>query len=248
MPEDFNKVQLTAQETEVVIFNARCEKYWNKKKQEKNEAAIKIKLEAKRPFTAKELGEYVLQTNPWFKVDEQCQEIFNLLCLYFSGDREFEKRGYSLQKGICLCGPVGVGKTELLNIFRANKRQSFQLITVFDIESALQTNGVEFVKSYYGWVPGWTNQKQFFFQQYVGWAFDDVGRESVVFDFGNKTDAISKILQHRYFNKAILPFFSLHITSNKTPDELEKRYDEAVRSRQREMFNYIEYDGKDRRK
>ena len=246
MPPDFDEVQLTKEEAELALFDARWWKYERQKEEKKQQARIKEMTDAKLPFTSDQLSTFVLQQNPWFKLDAQANKVFQLLAMYFSNDPLFEKEGFDLKKGICLCGPVGVGKTELLNIFRKNKRQCFHMITVFDIENMLQEKGVEYVQTWYDHVPGWAHNKNTFYQPAVGWAFDDVGRESVVFDFGNKTDALSKIFQTRYFKK--VPFNSLHITTNKTPDELEKRYDEAVRSRLREIFNYIVYDGKDRRK
>lgn len=245
MPPDFDSVQLTPEEEKLAIFDARCVKYWNEKKIREENQKRQEREDALKPFTAKELQDYILATNPWFKVDEQAKEVFRLLCLYFSNDPQFEAEGYSLQKGICLCGPVGVGKTELLNIFRKNKRQCFHMVSVFEIEDKLQEHGLEFINSYYYQVPGYGNNKHCFYQPQIAWAFDEVGRESVQFDFGNKIDAISKIIQYRYFKK--VPFSSLHITTNKSPDELEARYSEAVRSRLREMFNYIIYTGKDRR-
>jgi len=246
MPEDFNEVQLTPEEADLSIFDARCVKYWDiKEKEKQRNKALALEMAAK-PFTTRELQDFVLANNPWFKLDTQAMEVFKLLCLYFSGNPAFEEKGYSLNKGICLIGPVGVGKTELLNIFRKNKRQCFHPITVFEIETALQERGVEYITTFCEGVPGWSHSKNHFFQPKVGWAFDDIGRESVVFDFGNKSDAISKIIQTRYFKK--VPNTLLHITTNKTPEELEKRYDEAVKSRLREMFNYIVYEGKDRRK
>lgn len=246
MPKDFDEVILTKDEQELALFNARCEKYWKKKQDDTQNAIAKAKEDAKIPFTCEQLKEFVLKSNPWFKLDEQAKEVFELLALYFTNDPEFERRGYSLTKGICLSGPVGVGKTELLNIFRINKRQCFHMVTVFDIETMLQEKGIESIQAFYDHVPGWGGSPKRFYHLQVGWAFDDVGRESVVFDFGNKTDALSKIFQTRYFKK--IPFSALHITTNKTPAELEKRYDEAVRSRLREMFNYIVYKGSDRRK
>jgi len=252
MPPDFDEVQLTKEETELAIFDARCEKYWELQRKKKLKEKASQMTAARLPFTVNELREFVLKTNPWFQLDEQALPVFELLCLYFSNDKRFESykdlngNNYSLTKGICLVGPVGVGKTEILNIFRFNKRQCFHMITVFDIESMLQKDGTDAYQNFIGPVPGWGHHEKFFYQPEIGWAFDDVGRESVVFDFGNKTDAISKIFQTRYFKK--IPFSSLHITTNRTPKELEARYDEAVRSRLREMMNYIIYKGNDRRK
>lgn len=248
MPADFDQVTLTKEEEEYAIWDARCAKYFELKAQEEKRIKAKELQDAVRPFTSTELRDFILANNPHFQVDDQAREVFELLTQYFSEDPAFEKEGRSLKKGLLLSGPVGVGKTELLKIFRRNKRQCFHLVSVFDLESSCQENGVDYFRTYTGYVPGWGGNKNCFFQRNIGWAFDDAGRESVVFDFGNKSDILSKIIQTRYLAKENIPFHSLHLTTNLTPDEMEARYDYAVRSRLREMFNYITVKGRDRRK
>lgn len=248
MPEDFNQIQLTEEESDYAIWDARCAKYYQWKDRMEKERQIKAFQDAQKPFTAKDLGEYVLEISPHYKLDDNCRELFNLLCLYFTNDPAFEQSGYKLNKGLLLSGPVGVGKTELLRIFQKNKRQCYYLTSVFEIEKQCQEIGVERFATFTGYVPGWGGKEKYFLQPNIGWAFDDVGRESVVFDFGNKSDVISKIIQVRYMNKDKIPFNSLHLTTNLTPDEIESRYDYAVKSRLREMFNYIPIKGSDRRK
>jgi hypothetical protein len=248
MPPDFDEVQLTEEETEYAIWDARCDKYFDLKKQQEMDLQRKAIQDAGKPFTAKQLGEYILEINPHFKVDDSCRDLFLLLCQYFTNDPDFEKSGHKLSKGLLLSGPVGVGKTELLRIFQKNKRQSYYLTSVFEIEKHCQEQGVERFTTFTGFVPGWGGKEKYFYQPNIGWAFDDIGRESVVFDFGNKSDVVSKIIQVRYLNKDKIPFNSLHLTTNLTPDEIENRYDYAVKSRLREMFNYIQIKGFDRRK
>jgi DNA replication protein DnaC len=247
MPPDFEEVQLTQEEAEYVLYDARCAKYFDLQEQKQKQQKAKLLMEALTPFTTAELKEYVLKANPQFRVDEQSEKVFHLLCQYFANDPDFEKSGFSLSKGIMLTGPVGVGKTEFLRIFSKNKRQCFHLLSVYEIEAACQKQGVETFQTYIGMVPGWGSKPEFFYQRSVGWAFDDLGRESIVFDFGNKSDVISKIIQTRYLSKNQMPFSSLHLTTNLTPAEIENRYDYAVKSRLREMFNYIQVEGKDRR-
>jgi DNA replication protein DnaC len=247
VPPDFDQITLTPEEAEYAIYDARCEKYFaEKERQEKARKARELQ-EALTPFTSDQLAEYVLKNHPDFHVDHQCEKIFHLLCQYFANDPAFEKSGYKLSKGILLSGPVGVGKTELLKIFCKNKRQCFHLISVYEIETLCQKNGVEYFQTFTGMVPGWGNSPEFFYQKSVGWAFDDLGRESVVFDFGNRSDVVNKIIHTRYLNKHRIPFSSQHLTTNLTTDEIESRYDYAVKSRLREMFNYVIIDGKDRR-
>lgn len=247
MPPDFDEITLTPEEIEYALYDARCEKYYAEKQRKEKEFKQQQFLDMAKPFTTDQLRKFVLDNNPHFKVDQQCVKVFTLLCQYFANDSEFEKQGFNLSKGIMLSGPVGVGKTELLRVFSKNKRQCYHLISVYEIEAACLKNGVEFSQTYTGMVPGWGNTANCFYQKSIGWTFDDIGRESVVFDFGNKSDVVSKIIQTRYLNKQKLPFNSLHLTTNLTPADIEARYDYAVKSRLREMFNYITVEGKDRR-
>ena len=247
MPPDFDEITLTEEETNYAIYDARCTKYYEEKERKEKQQRAKLLLDCLTPFTCSQLKEYVLQNNPQFRIDGQSEKVFNLLCQYFANDPAFEKSGFSLTKGIMLTGPVGVGKTEFLRIFSKNKRQCFHLLSVYEIEAACQKQGVETFQTYIGMVPGWGSKPEFFYQRSVGWAFDDLGRESIVFDFGNKSDVISKIIQTRYLSKNQVPFSSLHLTTNLTPAEIEIRYDYAVKSRLREMFNYIQVEGRDRR-
>ena len=247
MPEDFEQTELTQEDIDYALYDARCVKYFAERDCKEKAAEAKLITDCKTPFTTDELRDYVLKENPKFKVDNQNEKVFEQLCQYFTNNIDFETDGLSLAKGLLITGPVGVGKTEILKLFRKNKRQSFHLISVFEIEASCQESGVDFFKAYTGMVPGWGNTPSFFYQKSIGWAFDDIGRESIVFDFGNKSDVVSKIIQTRYSYKDKLPFSKLHLTTNLKPIEIEARYDYAVKSRLREMFNYIEMNGKDRR-
>ncbi len=248
MPPDFDEVQLTPEEEAYAIWDARCGKYFELKAEKQRQERLQLINDMKTPFTQRTLGEYVLRNNPGFVLDEFSRPLFNLLCQYFTGSPKFEESGHSLKKGLLLIGPVGVGKTEMLRVFSKNKRLPYHLLSVYEIERKCQEFGVEFYERYTGFIPGHGGTEEWLLQPNVGWAFDDLGRESVVFDFGNKSDVVSKIIQERYLNKERIPFNSLHITTNLTPDEIEKRYDYAVKSRLREMFNYIVVKGEDRRR
>ena len=99
MPEDFNEVQLSNEYIEQLVFDERCRIYFELKDKQ---AAITKQLEREyliKPFSAEELKKYILANNPKFVVDSTVEELFNLLCYYFTNDKRFEDAGYSLEKG-----------------------------------------------------------------------------------------------------------------------------------------------------
>lgn len=248
MPEDFKEVQLSEEQLQQLIYEERCKLYFELKDQQN---AIAKRLEREylmKPFSAEELKHYILSKNPKFVVDSNVEELFNLLCYYFTNDKRFEDAGYSLSKGIAISGVPGCGKTELLKLFQKNKVAGFLMININDIVVDCINYGIERYKLYCGYVPGWSNLPAYFFQQNIGWMVDDIGLEEMINDYGNKAFVFSKIIQHRYSKKEVLPFRSLHITTMLTPDQLEHKYGAFVRSRFREMFNYFHYKGEDRRR
>lgn len=248
MPEDFDEIQLTPEQIEAAIFNERIRLYVEAKDIQKKKLKQLDYEFARRPFTAEELKEYVLKKNPTFKVDEVVRPLFDLLCFYFTNDSRFESAGYSLNKGLALAGVPGCGKTELLKLFQFNKVSGFHLININEINLDCIKEGIERYEFYCGYVPGWNHLQKYFYAQNVGWAFDDIGLEDLVADYGNKAFVFSKIIQNRYANKDKCSFRSMHITTMLTPDQLEAKYGAFIRSRFREMFNYLHYQGEDRRK
>lgn len=255
MPPDFDQITLTDEEKETALYNARCTKYFHVKDLQKELHKNEVIRIAKKPFTAKELGDYVLQNKdsdsidlPDFVVDEQAKPVFDLLCQYFTNDPEFEKDGRSLKKGIALLGPIGAGKSDMMKLFSINKRRCFYFESINEVVRLCQEKGLEYYETFSHYCPVIPYQTKYFFQQQIGWTLDDVGQEEMVNDYGNRAHAFSKIIQARYLRKEQIPFDTMHITSMYNAEELGNKYGGYVKSRLREMFNLIHYNGSDRRK
>ena len=99
------------------------------------------------------------QHNCKYEYTPEIENIIKLLLLYFTGHEKFEseyrqqmgKTG-SLNKGICLVGGVGVGKTMLFEIFKIYtsqmRKNSFQTFTPQIIKTGLQAEGREYFNKF----------------------------------------------------------------------------------------------------
>lgn len=249
MPPDFDEVTLTEAQKENLIYEERCRIYFDVKKQQRDNLAYNEKIEAKKPFTATELADFVIKNNPDFILDEFSKPVFDLLCLYFSRDKKFEECGenLSLYKGICLAGNPGRGKTRMMQLFQINKRQSFLVIDMAKVQESC-IEDFKYYKNFTAQVPGWVGLKQYFYQEMVTWCIDDIGKEELLLSYGNKAFIFSKIIEHRTSERQLLQYYPLHITTMLTAEQIGTKYGDFVRSRMREQFNWINIEGKDRRK
>lgn len=193
------------------------------------------------------------------ELDQYNKDIIKMLCYYFTNDKEFEQykdhwdKNYSLNKGLYVHGPVGCGKTTLLEMFAKNQKQSFAVRSCLRIADDYQNKGMESVGKYFNLIPAHDNY-EYFGQKYLGINFDDLGTEVKKKHFGNEANIMRDIILARY-EKGFTPG-TTHITSNITPAEAKERYglDEQDKqrfsSRMRAMFNVITFDknSPDRRK
>ena len=180
-----------------------------------------------------------------FMVDDSNRKVFIKLCKYFTEDPDFEKEGFSLQKGIMLCGPVGTGKTTMMRLFEGNQRQSYALTSCRKIADQYSSDGAEILHiwSHLLNVPA---SYENFFQNKVGACFDDLGTEGIKRHFGDQANVMADVILNRYDSG--LPAWKTHVTTNLTADEIGQYYGERVRSRMRGMFNMLTLGGEDRRK
>ncbi len=189
-----------------------------------------------------------------FIIDESNEPVFDLLCWYFMGSETFckeanklEVQNPSLDKGICLAGNFGTGKTWLFRIFQKNKRQTYYVRSAKDVaQEYLNSSDKKIPEEYLVPFKNPINDAAVFCQAVSGLCIDDLGAENVKNNFGNVVNVIGDLIEHRYA-KGFTGIF-LHASTNLSSEELKKFYGERVTSRMREIFNFIELPGNDRRK
>jgi energy-coupling factor transporter ATP-binding protein EcfA2 len=182
--------------------------------------------------------------NPNFKVHAEDYEIiFKLLTYFLRDEATAEKYQISFRKGILLTGPVGCGKTSLLNLMKfflpTGKR--------FIIKSCRDIS-FEFCEEGYTTIRKYSNQS---YNKDIPktYCFDDLGTETNLKYYGNDCNVMAQILLSRY-DLFTIHKMQTHITTNLNGDEIEEMYGPRVRSRMREQFNLIAFDEttKDKRK
>jgi DNA replication protein DnaC len=181
--------------------------------------------------------------NPNFKViPEDYEIIFQLLIYFLNDEKNCEKYGISLRKGILLSGPVGCGKTSLMNLIKLALPQEQRYL----VKSCREIS-FEFIQDGYSTIRKYSNLS---FNKDVPkvYCFDDLGTENNLKYYGNDCNVMAEILLSRYdlfVNRRMLT----HITTNLNGDEIENIYGIRVRSRLREQFNLIAFDfmSKDKR-
>ena len=181
--------------------------------------------------------------HPNFKVFAEDYEIIYKLLVYFLRDNaEAEKYGISFRKGILLSGPVGCGKTSLMNIFRYFQKPEDRYVmkTCRDISFEFIQEGYSIIHKY--------SRLSLRNNQPLSYCFDDLGTENNLKYFGNECNIMAEILLSRY-ELFISRQMTTHLTTNLNSSEIEELYGTRVRSRLREQFNLIAFDtnAKDKR-
>lgn len=212
----------------------RTKEYW----QCINEGEKKLPLLITEDFRTFVLGK-ANQMIPDFELDEYRRPVFDLLCRYFSNDKDFETGEYSLKKGILLFGNVGCGKTTMMEIFKANQKNSYVVISARSIAAKYMEFGFDGIGQYNELIQAFPNE--FKINEY-GLCIDDLGTESDKKHFGNNINVIQEILLNRYDKLSLNG--KTFITTNLTGEDIEKEYGLRLRSRMREMFNTITFDTK----
>lgn len=186
---------------------------------------------------------------PKFRLEESDKELILALAIYFARDRvRAEQMNIDLEKGILLTGPIGAGKSSLMNIFRFynTRNPRYVLKSTRDVSFEFIENGFETIQKY--------SKNSFhrgvdMIRHPLVYCFDDLGLEQNMNYFGNETNVMAEILLSRYDLYVHEGLFT-HLTTNLNSSEIEKIYGNRIRSRMREMFNLFSFphDVRDKRK
>lgn len=173
-----------------------------------------------------------------FKIMEVDLPVIYRLIAYFLKDEETAFRyNLDLAKGLIISGPVGCGKTSLLNIMKylTPPPNKFTVKPCRDIS-------FEFIKDGYEVIHRYANGKLYSSEPKL-FCFDDLGVENNLKYYGNECNVMAEILLSRYdiFISKRIP---THITTNLSASEIEQHYGIRVRSRLREICNLIAFDNK----
>jgi energy-coupling factor transporter ATP-binding protein EcfA2 len=171
-----------------------------------------------------------------FKIHDQDHELIFKLVIYFLGNSEEATRlNIDLTKGILLTGPIGCGKTSLMNLMR--------LVPAPDrnhVMKACRDVSFEFIQEGYEVI--WRYSRMSFSDGHPKiYCFDDLGTEQSLKYFGNECNVLGEILLSRY-DYFVSQKMITHITTNLSASELESIYGNRIRSRMRELFNLIAFD------
>lgn len=164
-----------------------------------------------------------------YKEDEPL--IFKLCCYFIQDHYTCSKMGIDTNKGILLTGPVGCGKTTLMQLLLhlAPHKTNYEMVPTRNIVFNFNASGFEVLEK---------------FNQTKNYCFDDLGVEPTGCHYTKECNVMGEILLSRYElfchperSRRVLT----HITTNLNAQELEKRYGSRVRSRLREMMNVIAF-------
>ena len=179
-----------------------------------------------------------------FKILETDYPIVYKLIAYFLKDEPTcFQYGMSLNKGILLTGPIGCGKTSLMNLMKylTPTEHKFFVKPCRDISFEFIQDGYQIIHKY--------SKGKLYESEPKTICFDDLGTENNLKYFGNECNVMAEILLSRY-DIFITKKIQTHITTNLSASEIENFYGNRVRSRMRELCNLIAFDNvaKDKRK
>jgi energy-coupling factor transporter ATP-binding protein EcfA2 len=171
-----------------------------------------------------------------FKILESDYPIVYKLIAYFLKDEPTcFQYGLNLDKGILLSGPIGCGKTSLMNLMKylTAIEHKFYVKPCRDISFEFIQDGYQIIHKY--------SIGKLYQSEPRTYCFDDLGTENNLKYFGNECNVMAEILLSRY-DLFISKKLKTHITTNLSATEIETHYGNRVRSRLREMVNLIAYD------
>ena len=160
--------------------------------------------------------------------------IYKLIIYMIKDNKAALKEQIDLNKGILLSGPIGCGKTSIMNLIKpfTSPLSEYKIKTCRELSFEFAKNGFETINCY---TLKLANQSKL-----TGYCFDDLGAEQQIKHFGNDCNVMAEVLLSRYeqfvVNKCVT-----HITTNLSASEIERIYGNRLRSRMRGMFNLIAF-------
>jgi hypothetical protein len=183
-----------------------------------------------------------------FRLFQEDNHVLLQFYAYFTGDEALCKHyDINLNKGLFLSGKTGVGKTVHMKLVRQflSFKERFKMKACQQLALEYMDQGAPILmlygRNYVDNIDHNTMNNSY--------CFDDLGTEDEVKHFGTQTNAMAQVILMRY-NLFQSRQVHTHFTSNLTADQIEFHYGDRVRSRLREMCNWIEYtaDSTDKRK
>jgi DNA replication protein DnaC len=171
-----------------------------------------------------------------FKIIESDHQLIYKLIAYFLKDEIIcYQLDIDLNKGLLLSGPIGCGKTSLMNLMKyiTPTDHKFYLKPCRDISFEFIQDGYDVIHKY--------SKGKLYQSEPKTICFDDLGTENNLKYYGNECNVMAEILLSRY-DIFISKNIQTHITTNLSASEIETYYGNRVRSRMRAMFNLIAYD------
>ena len=171
-----------------------------------------------------------------FKIIENDYPIVYKLIAYFLRDEvTCFQLNINLNKGIMLSGPIGCGKTSLMNLMKylTPTEHKFFVKPCRDISFEFIQDGYQIIHKY--------SKGKLYESEPKTICFDDLGTENNLKYYGNECNVMAEIILSRYdlFTSKKL---QTHITTNLSASEIENVYGNRVRSRLRELVNLISFE------
>ena len=175
-------------------------------------------------------------------IEEDHPIIYKLIAYFLKDEQACYQLEIDLNKGILMSGPVGCGKTSLMNLMKYLTASEYK----FTVKPCRDIS-FEFIKDGYDVIHRYSRGKLDQLDPKI-YCFDDLGLENNLKYYGNECNVMAEILLSRY-DLYISKHIQTHITTNLSASEIEAQYGNRVRSRMRELFNLIAYDNntKDKR-
>ena len=160
--------------------------------------------------------------------------IYKLIAYFLKDEITCFQLNIDLNKGILLSGPVGSGKTTLMNLMKTltPTEHKFYIKPCRDISFEFIQEGYEVIHKY---------SKGKLYPDPKTICFDDLGTEKNLKYYGNECNVMAEIILSRY-DIFISKKIYTHITTNLSASEIETAYGNRVRSRLRNMLNLIAFD------